>query len=278
MICGIFVNITKQHAVTSAIGFSDILKGRGVEVVWENSINGVGFATLDKDALIKKSDIVAVFGGDGTILRIAKECAEYATPIFSINLGRLGFLTDYEPQEIAVAADAIINKKYVIEERKLLTVSYNGQKYVALNEAVIARGGSTRLIELKATLDNQIVDKYNADGIIISTPTGSTAYNLSAGGPIITPDVDALVLTPICPHSLHSRPVVFSDKSVVKVEFLSQDVTANLAIDGKDIVELTTGDVVKVETSTKKLLFARQAEQHFVTKLLDKLNTWGITQ
>ncbi len=278
MICGIFVNITKQHAVTSALAFSDILKARGVDVLWENSINGIGYPTIDKESLIKDADIVAVFGGDGTILRIAKECAEYETPIFSINLGRLGFLTDYQPQEIEIAAEAIINKNYVIEERKLLTVRYRDNSYVALNEAVIARGASTRLIELLATLDNQIVDKYNADGIIVSTPTGSTAYNLSAGGPIIAPDVEALVLTPICPHSLHSRPVVFSDKSVVKVEFLSLDMTANLSIDGRDTVELATGDVVTIETSTKKLLFARQKDQHFVTKLLDKLNTWGITQ
>ncbi len=278
MKCGVFVNITKKSAISSAIAFSEILTSRGVEVLWDNAITNVGFKVVDKSTLIATCDIVAVFGGDGTILRIAKECADAETPIFSVNLGRLGFLTDYEPDEIVQAAEAIINKQYYIEERKLLTVEYNGKKYFALNEAVIARGASTRLIELKATLDNQIVDKYNADGIIISTPTGSTAYNLSAGGPIITPDVNALVLTPICPHSLHSRPVVFSDKSTIMVEFLSQDMTANLSIDGKDIIQLKPFDIVKIHIADKKLLFARQNDQHFVTKLLDKLNTWGITQ
>lgn len=275
MICGISVNITKQNAIDAAIVFSEKLLSRGVKFYWENNIN-VGYPVLEQRELANLSDIVVVFGGDGSVLRIAAACADTETPVFTINLGRMSFLAEYKSEELDNIVDAVVNGNYVLEERCLLEVTAKDTTYLALNEAVVARGSCTRIINFTAHIDGQFIDRYFADGVLVSTPTGSTAYNLSAGGPIITPDVDALVLTPICPHSLTSRPVVFSAKSTVVIKYLSSDRPANLAIDGRDIAMLNTDDEVKITSSDKKLLFARPIDRQYVNKLIDKLNNWGV--
>ncbi len=274
MICGISVNTSKPNAVESAIIFSNKLQEKNVKFYWENNIN-VGYSTLDLETLIKTVDLVVVFGGDGSVLRLANVCAKESTPIFTINLGRLSFLAEYKAEELENIVDSIINENYVIEERKLLDICAKEKNFLALNEVVVARGGSTRIIECNVYLDGQLVDKYFADGVLVSTPTGSTAYNLSAGGPIITPDVNALVLTPICPHSPSCRPVVFSGNSTVVIKYLTDGRPANFSIDGRDLFELNIDDEVSVTSSDKKLLVARPIDRQFVNKLIDKLTNWG---
>ncbi len=177
-------------------------------------LSGVSFG-LEKD-LYKNCDTVLCIGGDGTIIRCAKEAAPYGKPVLGINVGRLGFVAGLEKDELSRLSDLIFGK-YTVEERMMLevTLEENGyvKRYHALNDAVVARGTLSRILDLRVLLNNSNVCNYRADGLIVSTPTGSTAYSLSAGGPVIDPSMWCILLSPICPHSLFTRPVVFGENS-----------------------------------------------------------------
>ncbi len=169
------------------------------------------------DSFGKECDLVIIMGGDGTLLHSARSLADYDVPLIGINLGRLGFLTDISPDQMFATLEEILSGEYKEEARNLLSAEINGQTYTALNDVVIHKWNLARMIEFETYIDGHFVDTQRSDGLIISTPTGSTAYALSGGGPLVHPDLNAVVLVPICPHTLSNRPIVISGDSKIEI-------------------------------------------------------------
>ncbi len=222
-------------------------------------------------------DKILVFGGDGTMLTTVKKASELKIAILGVNLGNLGFLTQFEssvsPRDVS---DALFNGFYI--EKMLLDVGAKGHTLQSLNEAVV-KSTSSHPIFLDLYVDGQFVDSYHADGMIVSTPTGSTAYSLSAGGAVLAPDLEGVIINPICPHSLHSRPLVVSAKSKIELVFSNKNETikAVCAVDGKEKICLEKGDVLKIEKSTSFVKFVDVSNNDFYSRLLNKMNRWGTT-
>jgi NAD+ kinase len=223
------------------------------------------------------SDVRAaiVLGGDGTMLRAAHYVGKYDTPLMGINLGTLGFLAEVETSNAREAIDRLLTGDYEIEERMMCDGIVDGRSYPALNDIVITRAGFSRVIGLNIYVNGQLLDTYEADGVIVSTPTGSTGYNLSAGGPIVSPKSRAIVVTPISPHSLTTKSVVFDTESEIKVEILKQRKTqkteAIISFDGRDNIDLAAGAVVTVKLSDFKTNFIRMYNVNFYSVLRDKI-------
>ena len=230
---------------------------------------------LSKNILAQTCDVIVVLGGDGTILRIAKDCAIHGALIYAINLGSKGFLTEAENIELKDQVDFLLLGEYSTDERQLLEVNFHENTFFALNEVVLARWSRVKTIRCEVRQNNELIDKYVADGVIVSTPTGTTAYNLSVGGPIVAPDVPALIVTPISAHSLHSKPVVISDKNEINVCLLNADPYAHLSIDGEDVVKVIEGDAFRVKTSNLQAKFIRQNNYSFFERLSYKFRKWS---
>ena len=224
-------------------------------------------------------DVLLVLGGDGTILMVASECARRGIKIIGINYGNIGFLAEFEPEKLDEALDLLCSGKYVTEKRSMLKVELGGETYLALNDFVIQRStyGNkySNTINVEATIDGSLVDNYLSDGIIVSTPTGSTAYSLAAGGSVLTPDINAFILTPLCAHSLHSRPVVFSDNSKLKLCYKKENTSVNVSVDGIVIGEYENGLTATVTKSEYCTEFITSANVNFFDKLLSKLSKWS---
>lgn len=224
-------------------------------------------------------DVLFVLGGDGTILSVASDCGLRGVKIIGINYGHMGFLTEFGPERLDEAIKLVCGGRYCIQKRSMLKISFKGNEYFALNDLVIQRntGGAyfSNTVNLHAEIDGVTVDNFSSDGIIISTPTGSTAYSLAAGGSVLTPELKAFILTPICAHSLHSRPVVFSDESVLTVCSVNTKTPLVLAVDGKIIGEAHPEEIIKVTKAERAVEFITAGDKNFFNKLLIKLNIWG---
>jgi NAD+ kinase len=230
-------------------------------------------------------DALAVLGGDGTFLYGASLVADHGVPIFGVNLGSLGFMTPYARAEAAAAIGDAAEGKLKVEERMRLAVTIRpagkgdgGAPILvrrAVNDAVLTQRSIARLLDLEARLDGAEIASYKADGLIVSTPTGSTAYTLAAGGPILTPDVEAMVLTPICPHTLTNRPLVFPPDARLEIENASGG-QVTLTIDGQSGHELASGESIEVRRADEPLRLYR-APRGFFGILREKLS-WGERQ
>lgn len=222
-------------------------------------------------------DLIVVFGGDGTVLRAVK-FAKDKIPLVAVNYGNLGFLTSYEASDLKILVSDIVNDKLKFTEREFITVSTDKEEYLALNDAVVLKNhlsnDRSECIKLTLEIDGRFVDQYIGDGLIVSTPTGSTAYALSAGGPIMVPTVNAYVVAPICVHSLHSRPIVYPVDSVSQIKVSERSCECTLVIDGENLSALKPGSVVTIKRSNK---FAKICDDFgkFFSKLSDKLNKWS---
>jgi NAD+ kinase len=220
-------------------------------------------------------DRILVFGGDGTVLEAVKKSADYVIPILGVNVGNLGFLSEFEQ---TAASSTIIRtlKSGKIFDRMLMRAGVGDKTWISLNDIVL-KSKSTRPVHLDLCIDGQYVDSYHSDGIIVSTPTGSTAYSLSAGGPVLYPSVDAIVINPICPHTLHSRPLVINSESKIEIS-LCKNGAADIIVDGNPAGALDDGDCkITVEKADKSAKFVTQGNNNFYKKLLDKMNIWGTT-
>lgn len=236
----------------------------------------------DINHIDKNTECAIVLGGDGTMIQAAIDLVHTELPIIGVNTGNLGFLTEVEYQNVYSALDKLLSGDYTIESRMMLKeISYFKQpdsrsSCYALNDIVISKRGSGRLITVKVYLENELADVYRADGLIISTPTGSTGYNLSAGGPVMVPNLKAMVVTPICAHSLNKRSLVVDAKEKITLEIgQTKDVGIDLAMvtaDGRTIGELSTGDklVLEVPHATTKLI--KLSEIGFYERMREKLN------
>jgi len=238
-------NIEEPFEITKKL--SNWLKERGVEVYVEKEL-GKKIRhpnSIDRREIPKLVDVILVFGGDGTFLGVAREACKYGTPILGINLGGLGFLTEVTIDELYPMMERIIDGDYEVEDRQMLITSIRrGKKnigtYEVLNDVVINKGALARIIDLAIYIEDSHVTTYKADGIILATPTGSTAYSLSAGGPIVYPGIPVTIITPICPHTLTNRPLVVSSEMKVEIKVTTQEPDTYLTLDGQIGVRLKT--------------------------------------
>ena len=227
-------------------------------------------------------ECLLVLGGDGTLLQAARELLQRHIPLLGINLGTLGFLTSAEKSELPKCLDSVLDDSCSIDERMMLEgVAYHGsekiQMNIALNDVIIARAGFSRLVELKIYVNGELLSIYNADGIIVSTPTGSTGYSLSAGGPIIFPQTDVIVITPICPHSLQARSLVVSGEDRIMIEIgrrrKTQKEEAMVTFDGRSAQELETGDRIEIYKAQETTQLIRLKGRSFYQVLQNKIGT-----
>jgi NAD+ kinase len=277
---GIYSNLTRDDNGKATLQLAAVLKKKGLPFALSSDLSCLNFDCqyLPNEDLAAFSDIIFVFGGDGTILRIVQECAKHDCAIFAINLGNLGFLTEIERSNLEKSIDLICKNKTKTEKREMLEVTFRNKKYLALNELVIARGSRAKMVYLDIMVDNQLMNRTRSDGLIVSTPTGSTAYSLSAGGPIVTPDVSAFVLTPICPHSFKSRPFVISNEREVKIYLLRADPSAFLNLDGEDVAEMQVGESVAIARSNLTAKFVRLEGYNYFDNISQKLNNCSFSE
>lgn len=231
------------------------------------------FLYLSPDEIYKSAELAIVLGGDGFVLDSARRASPRGVPILGINMGRVGYMTELEIDELD-KLDAVFEGKYHLDERAMLRVeikSDSGQtKSVsyALNDAVIANGSTARIVDLELSDHGELVNTYRADGIVVATPTGSTAYSLSAGGPIIDPKLSCFCVTPICPHSLLARPLIFPDSAVLQVKNICvREKVLHLTVDGRATFDLFFGDSVIVTKSEIKTKLLRVKDEDFYSKI-----------
>ncbi|MGE5329133.1 MAG: NAD(+)/NADH kinase [Deltaproteobacteria bacterium] len=277
---GILTNIEKDIDFSVTKLLSKSLVSHGVELLLpENTteITEISCIRVNEEQLIDYSDIVISLGGDGTFLRIAKKASKYNKPILGINIGHLGFLTEADKQDIDMVSKLLVEGNYTIKERMLLegrivNESNNMETNIALNDVVISRGSISRMINISILLDGQKIDEFPADGLIISTPIGSTAYSLSAGGPIVEPDMKLILVTPICPHTLHARSLILSDERIVTVSV--DDKNQNeciLTLDGQKTFKLKGTDIIEIKKSQFSLKYIKLPEKNFFDTIRKKL-------
>ena len=254
---GIIANKGKPEARIVARELLYLLESRDAQVVLdENIASEVGRADLSAsvEEMGRRADLICVLGGDGTLLGIARQLAGCSIPILGINLGTLGFLSEAEPEHLPHAVDNLLSGKYDVQQRTMLeaTLVRKGQAlgtYTAMNDIGIAKGSFCRIIQCAVYLDDDYVGTFSGDGVIVSTPTGSTAYSLSAGGPIVAPNVDMLLLTPVAPHSLTARPMVLGANQTIRVEVDAVHQEMGLSIDGQFGYRLEGGDQIFIKKS-----------------------------
>lgn len=235
----------------------------------------------DLNQLTPGLDIAIILGGDGTLLHVAETAARYGIPVIGINLGNLGFLTELTEQETIPALEEIIGGTVSMEHRLMLKcriIRKNGNEpyRYALNDVVINKNAADRLLHLSTKANENYITTYRADGLIISTPTGSTAYSLSAGGPLVHPGLETILLTPICPFMLSSRPIILPPDTIVSSQFISEesDSSANIIVDGQHVWEMNSGDILEVQTAEHPLHLIVSARNDYFTILRNKLK-WG---
>lgn len=282
----IIVNFDKKGALLTASKISELLLNENAEVYTLESeiLNNLhSTKTFDTHSeLVKNCDVLLTIGGDGTIIHCAKHAAQFSKPILGINLGRLGYVAELEANETEMLK-TLIRGEYTLESRLMLDVKVNRENgntesYVAVNDAVISRGSLSRIIDLDVSIDGSPVSSYRADGILLSTPTGSTAYALSAGGPVIAPNLKCFELVPICSHSLSARCVILSSQSTVQVKAESPDGKSYLTIDGQISVELSENDTVEVKCSEKTLDMIVLKKRNFFKLASEKLREVNVNE
>ncbi len=279
---GIITKTSSPHADEVMGNLVPWLTGRGIKVRMQEDYRGladVDAIAVPREHVPEGVDMVLVLGGDGTLLSVARLLEGTDRPILGINLGSLGFLTELGVDELFGSLERVLEGEFVIEPRVRLEVSlHRGGKQIAhyrvLNDVVINKGALARIINLEAYVDDHKVTNYQADGLIVSTPTGSTAYSLAAGGPIIEPTLDVILVSPICPHTLTNRPLVIPGGSSVELCLLSDSGAVFLTLDGQEGTRLSQGDCVRVRTSEMKVNLIRTGSRNFYDVLSTKLH-WG---
>ncbi len=262
----------------------ELLRARNLEVMLEDRLGGLvsayGGELYERDRIGQEADLVIVVGGDGSLLSAARTLAKYDTPVLGVNRGRLGFLTDITPDEIAQQVPAVLDGQYEREQRFLLDAEVLREDRVvgradALNDVVVNSGTSAQMIEYELYLDDTFVYRQRADGLIISTPTGSTAYSLSGGGPIMHPTLDAVVLVPMYPHALSSRPIVVDGNSSIRIDILERNrIHPPVTCDGQVNMTARPGDSVHITKKPHRLTLLHPVGHSFYASCRDKLR-WG---
>ncbi|MEK6756986.1 MAG: NAD(+)/NADH kinase [Bacteroidota bacterium] len=232
--------------------------------------------TVPESKLAKACDMLISLGGDGTILRMARIVAQSGTPILGINLGKLGFLAEVSLEDLDTCLAEILKGDYVVEERMMLqaSISKSARSYIALNDIVVDKYGTSRVLDFETFVDGEYLATFTADGVILSTPTGSTAYALANGGPIVTPQNRSITISPICPHTLTARPVIVPDDSVIRIKVASAPHKVHLTADGQDEIILKPPTELKVKKAPFTARLVKRRNTSYYDLLRKKLN-WG---
>ncbi len=259
----------------------DLLVGRGLNVMLEDRLEellpGHNYRGANRDEIGQESDLVIVVGGDGSLLSAARTLAKYDTPVVGVNRGRLGFLADINPEDISKHVNAILDGDYERDSRFLLDVQVCRDGHTvgradALNDVVVNSGTSAQMIEFELYINEVFVYRQRADGLIVSTPTGSTAYSLSGGGPIMHPTLDAVVLVPMFPHALSSRPIVVDGSSEIRIDILERNrIHPPVTCDGQVNMTARPGDSVRVSKKPHRLTLLHPVGHSFYASCRDKL-------
>ena len=275
-------NLTKKGAYETSVRAVKILSELDMQILMECSLS-----RLYKDeniiffgseyTMLKSCDMVLTIGGDGTIIHAARKSAPLDKPLLGINTGRLGFVAELEPNELDMLK-RIAEGNYSVEKRMMLKVTCKNNDFYAMNDAVISRGSLSRLIDIDVSLaeDRGYICSYRADGLIVSTPTGSSAYSLAAGGPVVEPTMKCIVMTPVCSHSLFARPVVFSHKSQLAVSASCDDNTqVYLTLDGAKTLTIARSDMIYITSSKIETKLIKLKDKSFYKVLNDKFTEKG---
>jgi NAD+ kinase len=283
---GVIVKPNNKEAWATACELSAWLKMRGITTVTESkrvieNDESVDFEmeSVESEQFQTETDLIVVLGGDGTMISTARLVAKRETPVLGINYGSLGYLTEFRIEELFGALEAVLAGNYKIDRRLMLDVEHrrDGEKLAAgrvLNDVVINKSVLARIIGIEVWLNEFFVNSFRADGLIVSTPTGSTAYNLSAGGPIIYPSMNAVVLTPICPFTLTNRPIVVPDSAEIKLILKHENEGVVLTLDGQVGYQMQTGDTVSIRKSATTFNLVQPMNRNYFDVLRDKLK-WG---
>ena len=278
---GIFVKRHHQDAVRVAAQVADWLRDRGIEVLADEALAAAVPAakSCPAEAIPDAADLLIVLGGDGTLLSVSRLVGNRCTPILGINLGSLGFLTEITRDEIIPVLEQLVAGELTVSERLRLDVIIRREgtevaRYRVLNDLVINKGALARIIDMEAWVDDTYLTTFKADGLIVATPTGSTAYNLAAGGPIISPALHCLVISPICPHMLTNRPIIVSDEAVIRIEVKFQNEEVAMTADGQVGMPLQGGDVVEIRRSPHPTMLVLSPTKDYFQILRTKLK-WG---
>lgn len=282
---GLIINTKKEKGVLIAKNIVQWLESRGKEIrmsIKAARLMGRPELSRDDDNWLDQCDCVIVLGGDGTLLDAARSRAASGVPLFGINLGHLGFLTEVEIDDVIPSLNRLLLGDYRLEERMMLkaVIIRGGQvleEFVALNDVVITKGAFSRLIKLETFINDKFFDVFPADGLIISSPTGSTAYSLSAGGPLVVPDIELMIMTPICPHTLYSRPLVIPGSSKVRTLVQSEYGEVMLTVDGQKGYMLQHGDEIHTEKADYTTKLLKLNNRNFFEILREKMREGGTT-
>jgi len=274
----IVANTLKEGTRSLLPDFIELLHHEGIETKIDADIQGIvcdRFSCCVEDELFKDVDMIIAFGGDGTILHTSHRAAGSTAPILGVNLGKVGFLAEICPGELATVPKRIKNGDYEIMDRMAMDAeSSGGATYYTLNDIVVDRNTNTRILDLTVSVDDQFAGEFTADGLIISTPTGSTAHSMAAGGPLVMPDCQVFVLTPICPHSLTIRPMIIEGDRELTLGIAGGN--ARMAADGQNFVELQSGSEVRIRKSRHPVRVARFKERTYFDILHTRLR-WGVS-
>jgi len=273
----IMANKNKEGIKTLVPLLADMLEREEIHVSIDETLHSV----LDRNhffesmpELFEGKDMIVSFGGDGTILYTARISEGYGIPILGVNLGKVGFLAEISPEEIHQIPQRLKQGDYEILNRMAFSIEFFGERYFALNDVVIDRGTDTRIINFTVTVEKEHAGEFAADGLIISTPTGSTAHSMSAGGPLVMPDCQAFIMTPICPHSLSIRPMIIGGSRELRVGVTEG--LARMAVDGQSFLSISAGNEVIIKTAEKPVRVARFRDKTYFDILHTRLR-WGVS-
>lgn len=265
-VVALYVDVNRENARTLAARVTQGFRSGGYTV-----------APVSDDGMLDDAALLITIGGDGTLLRAARMAVDVGVPIIGINTGHLGFLTEFDEDDERIdELPDLLERGLVIEERIAILATYGDKRFFALNDAVVRKGGISRIVPFGLCLNDEQVAHVPADGICVATPTGSTAYFLSAGGSIISPQVDAFGIVPLLPHTLFSRPIIVPAASRIAITSDSEILHANLECDGEVVSDLAGGATVVIERYPRTVRFARIERLRFFTRLEEKLS-WGVS-
>jgi len=276
----ICANSRSPKVMSIAKQCKEVLESKSIKIFYDQNFNELDskvFIIKSEKEIIKRSDLIIAIGGDGTMLDCSRKYGAEGVPVIGINLGNLGFLTDINPDDLTSSLLKVLEGKYTLDKRFFLEVSINNEKekYLALNEAVIHSGAVAQMIDYELFIDNNYVFSQKADGLIVSTNTGSTAYSLSGGGPIIHPKLEALCILPMFPHSLSSSPLVISSKDSIQISLKGSRSKCKLSLDSRKTIPVKKEGIISIKQSKKYLELIHLKGYSFFSAYRNKLG-WGV--
>lgn len=276
---GVVVKPDFEKAWATASELSKWFAKRGIRTFTEKNNGDSGIENVSREVFKEQADLIVVLGGDGTMISTSRLTGSREIPVLGINYGSLGYLTDFRIEEMTAALEAILDGDYEIDRRVMLDVEHLRDAQIlatgrVLNDVVINRAVLAKIIEVEITLDELYVNSFRADGMIVATPTGSTAYSLSAGGPIVYPSMNAVVLTPVCPFTLTNRPIIVPDAAEIKLKLKSKSEGVMLTLDGQVGYPMLTDDQVVIRKSATSFNLVQPPNRNYFDVLRNKLK-WG---